>query len=76
MNTKCKNPYRLFLSSIILLGVISMAGCGGGGGGGGGGDKNNPPANPTSASISGTVSGTEIIAVNDTGDIVASDDTT
>jgi len=65
--------FRSFSVLYFVLCLI-LAGCGGGGGGGGGGGTPPPPP-PTSGSISGTVAGTEIIAVNDSGNIIASDDT-
>ncbi|MBI3610868.1 MAG: hypothetical protein HY204_09235 [Nitrospirae bacterium] len=53
----------LFLASSLLMG------CGGGGGGSGNGGGGT-------GTISGTVSGTSVIAVNGSGDIIAIDDTT
>jgi hypothetical protein len=51
--------------------VFALSGCGGGGGGNNGGGN----AAPT-ATVSGTVSGTTILAINAADEIVASDDTT
>lgn len=67
-----------WLTTIFLISLFSvtLGSCSGGGDDDGGSD--NPPGdtNPTTGTISGTVSGTEIVAVNDSGTIVASDDTT
>ncbi len=61
---------------VTMACLFLIAACGGGGGGtttttgsGGGGTTTE------TATISGSVSGTTIVAVNDSGDIVASDDT-
>ena len=55
--------------SAITLSLL-LGACGGGSGGG----INSPPP-PGTGTISGSVSGTIIIAVNSNGDIVATDDT-
>lgn len=58
-------PHRVFIFAVFtFILTVAFVGCGGGSSGG----------NPT-AIISGTVAGTEIIAVDDNGTIVASDDT-
>lgn len=62
------NHFKKLGLGIALLAFV-FSGCSSSGGGGGG----NPPIKTTK--ISGTVSGTTIIAVNDNGDIVATDDT-
>ena len=56
------------VASIVMFSVLMM-GCGGGGGG------DNPPLIAQTGSLSGAVSGTTVVAVNENGDIVASDDT-
>lgn len=60
-------PFVLFFS-------IALLSCSGGGGGGGFfGD--NPPPPPLTGSLTGTVSGTTVVAVNQSGVVVGSDDT-
>ena len=65
-----KSFHRLIL--LLMLALLGSA-CGGG-------DTATPPPlpapAPTTGTISGSVSGTVIIAVNDAGNVVASDDTT
>ena len=62
----CLSIIRIAVSCMVL----AIAGCGGGGGNGGGG--NAAPA----GTVSGSVSGTTVIAINMADEIVASDDTT
>ncbi|MEK6678526.1 MAG: hypothetical protein AABY39_03820 [Nitrospirota bacterium] len=81
MKRQRQEKKRGFLSISYLLIVLMIAAftaCGGGGSGDGGSSNNNPNPTPAPATgtISGSVSGTIIVAVNDNGDIVASDDTT
>jgi len=59
-----------------MLGVslLLLGGCGGGGGGGNGGEGSTPTPTPT-GTITGSVSGTTIMAVNQNGDVVATSDT-
>ncbi|OGW50637.1 MAG: hypothetical protein A2Z50_03320 [Nitrospirae bacterium RBG_19FT_COMBO_42_15] len=61
---------------LALMVSVLLAACGGGGGsdGGGGGGNNNQIPPPATGTISGSVSGTTVVAVNDAGNIVASDD--
>jgi hypothetical protein len=62
----CFAIIRVAVSCIVL----ALAGCGGGGGNDGGGN-----AAPT-GTVSGSVSGTTVIAINTADEIIASDDTT
>jgi len=64
----CLSIIRIAVSCMVL----AIAGCGGGGGGGNGGGGNAAPA----GTVSGSVSGTTVIAINMADEIVASDDTT
>jgi len=59
----------LFLGFFAALG-LAFSGCGGSGGGG-----TPPPAAVPTASIQGSVSGTIILAIDETGKIAAKDDT-
>jgi hypothetical protein len=65
---------RLFALLMGLLLVFGVGITGGGGGGGGGGGNNSNGAAPTGA-INGSVSGTTVLAVDESGSIVASADT-
>ncbi len=58
---------------MVLVAPLQLGGCGGGGGGGNGGGG-TPTPTPT-GTITGSVSGTTIMAVNQNGDIVATSDT-
>jgi hypothetical protein len=60
--------FSLCLGCIVALG-LAFSGCGGGGGG------TPPPAAVPTATIQGSVSGTIIMAIDETGKIVAQDDT-
>jgi hypothetical protein len=53
--------YRLCPIVIIFLGIMSIASCGGGGGGG---DDNNNNNGATNATITGTVAGTIVVAMD------------
>ncbi len=65
-----RKSIRLFLISLLFLSVaVVMTGCGGGGSSG------SASTTGETGTISGTVGGTTVIAVNTSGDIVASDDT-
>ncbi len=72
----------MFLKTVCLYIFMMLAvplllgGCGGGGGGDGGGGASTPAPAPTpTGAITGSVSGTTIMAVNQNGDIVAVSDT-
>ncbi len=71
-----KKGFTRYLLLLLFSLTIAITGaCGGGSSGGGGGNNNQTPP-PATGTISGSVSGTIIVAVNDSGDIVATDDTT
>ncbi len=63
---------------VWFVSLLILSGCGGGGGGNNSsvtGPITPPPPSNDTATISGSVAGTTIIALNSSGDIVATDDT-
>jgi hypothetical protein len=69
-------PLQRLLKPIALTSIlISLTACGGGGGGGGGGGDTPVPPPQETVSVSGSIDGATIIAVEGSGNIVATDDT-
>lgn len=65
-STRCSSSARMICLGLLAVFFTVITGCGGGGGGGGG---------VSSATIKGSVSGTIIMAIDETGKIAAKDDT-
>ena len=70
-SNRCSSSVWVLCLWILAAIGVTFAGCGGGGGGGGGGGS--PPV--ATATIQGSVSGTIIMAIDETGKIAAKDDT-
>lgn len=64
------------LHTALVTSMLMLSACGGGGSGGNNlGSITTPPPPATTSSISGSVAGTTIIAVNSSGNVVATSDT-